>query len=58
MAAAKNFNHDFAIIGKLNNRNDSRPMTASAKSSHRLEHFKVRVEHTKTGAWLANATGH
>ncbi len=49
---------DFAIVGKLNYRNDS-------ESNDGFSEFfgagssisRVWVEHTKTGAWIANATG-
>ena len=49
---------DFAIIGKLNYRNDSEPndglggfyTTGSTIS-------RIWVEHTKTGAWLVNSSG-
>jgi hypothetical protein len=49
---------DFAIIGKLNYRNDSEPndgLGGSYGMSSTIS--RIWVEHTKTGAWLVNSSG-
>jgi hypothetical protein len=49
---------DFAIIGKLNYRNDSEPndgLGGSYGSGSTIS--RVWVEHTKTGAWIINSQG-
>ncbi|EEF60601.1 glycosyl hydrolase family 28-related protein [Pedosphaera parvula] len=49
---------DFAIIGKLNTRNDSHANDGfSEVFGTNSSISRVWVEHTKTGAWLANANG-
>ncbi|MDB6019278.1 MAG: Pectate lyase superfamily protein, partial [Pedosphaera sp.] len=49
---------DFAIVGKLNNRNDSHANDGFSEIfGNNSSISRVWVEHTKTGAWLANATG-
>jgi fibronectin type 3 domain-containing protein len=50
--------NDFAIIGKLNYRNDSEANDGFSETFGSGSGFsRVWVEHTKTGAWLANSTG-
>jgi hypothetical protein len=49
---------DFAIVGKLNYRNDSEPndgLGGSYGTGSTIS--RVWVEHTKTGAWLVNSQG-
>jgi Pectate lyase superfamily protein len=49
---------DFAIIGKLNYRNDSEPndgLVGSYGTGSTIS--RVWVEHTKTGAWIINSQG-
>lgn len=49
---------DFAIIGKLNYRNDSEPndgLVGSYGMGSTIS--RIWVEHTKTGAWLVNSSG-
>jgi hypothetical protein len=49
---------DFAIIGKLNYRNDSEPndgLGGSYGTGSTIS--RIWVEHTKTGAWLVNSSG-
>jgi len=49
---------DFAIIGKLNYRNDNEPndgLGGSYGTGSTIS--RVWVEHTKTGAWLVNSSG-
>ncbi len=49
---------DFAILGKLNYRNDSEANDGfSEVFGTNSSIARVWVEHTKTGAWLANALG-
>ena len=49
---------DFAIVGKLNNRNDSYANDGfSEVFGTNSTIARVWVEHTKTGAWIANAKG-
>ncbi|HXI85003.1 MAG TPA: glycosyl hydrolase family 28-related protein [Verrucomicrobiae bacterium] len=49
---------DFAILGKLNNRNDSQANDGFSEIFGTNSSIaRVWVEHTKTGAWLANALG-
>ena len=49
---------DFAIIGKLNYRNDSEPNDGLGGSYGTGSTFaRIWVEHTKTGAWLINSSG-
>jgi uncharacterized repeat protein (TIGR02543 family) len=49
---------DFAIIGKLNYRNDSEPNDGLGGSYGTGSSFaRIWVEHTKTGAWLINSSG-
>lgn len=49
---------DFAIIGKLNYRNDSEPNDGLGGSYGTGSTIaRVWVEHTKTGAWLVNSSG-
>lgn len=49
---------DFAIVGKLNYRNDNEPndgLGGSYGTGSTIS--RVWVEHTKTGAWLVNSSG-
>jgi hypothetical protein len=49
---------DFAIIGKLNYRNDSEPndgLVGSYGTGSTIS--RIWVEHTKTGAWIINSSG-
>ncbi|MGA2244646.1 MAG: glycosyl hydrolase family 28-related protein [Verrucomicrobiota bacterium] len=49
---------DFAIVGKLNYRNDSEPndgLVGSYGTNSTIS--RIWVEHTKTGAWLVNSSG-
>ena len=49
---------DFAIVGKLNYRNDSEPndgLGGAYGTNSRLS--RIWVEHTKTGAWIVNSQG-
>jgi hypothetical protein len=49
---------DFAIVGKLNYRNDSEPndgLVGSYGAGSTIS--RVWVEHTKTGAWIINSKG-
>jgi hypothetical protein len=49
---------DFAIIGKLNYRNDSEPNDGLGESFGAGSTIRnIWVEHTKTGAWLINSDG-
>ncbi len=49
---------DFAIIGKLNYRNDSEPNDGLGGSYGTGSTIaRIWVEHTKTGAWLVNSSG-
>ena len=49
---------DFAIVGKLNYRNDSEPNDGLGGSYGTGSTIaRVWVEHTKTGAWLINSSG-
>jgi hypothetical protein len=49
---------DFAIIGKLNYRNDSEPNDGLGESFGTNSTIsRVWVEHTKTGAWIVNSSG-
>jgi hypothetical protein len=49
---------DFAIIGKLNYRNDSEPNDGLGGAYGTGSTIaRVWVEHTKTGAWLINSSG-
>jgi Pectate lyase superfamily protein len=49
---------DFAIMGRLNYRNDSEPNDGLGGSFGTGSSIsRVWVEHTKTGAWLMNASG-
>jgi hypothetical protein len=49
---------DFAIMGRLNYRNDSEPNDGLGGSFGTGSSIaRVWVEHTKTGAWLVNASG-
>jgi hypothetical protein len=50
--------YDFAIVGKLNYRNDSEPNDGLGGSFGTGSTIaRVWVEHTKTGAWLVNSKG-
>ena len=49
---------DFAIVGKLNYRNDGEPNDGIGESFGTGSTIKnIWVEHTKAGAWLVNADG-
>ncbi|MGA2870467.1 MAG: glycosyl hydrolase family 28-related protein, partial [Verrucomicrobiota bacterium] len=49
---------DFAIVGKLNYRNDSEANDGFSEFFGAGSSIsRVWVEHTKTGAWIANSTG-
>lgn len=49
---------DFAILGKLNYRNDSEPNDGLGGSYGTGSSIsRIWVEHVKTGAWLVNASG-
>lgn len=49
---------DFAIVGKLNYRNDSEPNDGLGGAYGTGSTIaRVWVEHTKTGAWLVNSSG-
>jgi hypothetical protein len=49
---------DFAIIGKLNYRNDSEPNDGLGESFGSGSTIRnIWVEHTKTGAWIVNSDG-
>lgn len=49
---------DFAIIGRLNYRNDSEPNDGIGGSFGEGSAIRnIWVEHTKTGAWLVNSNG-
>lgn len=49
---------DFAIVGKLNYRNDSEPNDGIGESFGSGSNIRnVWVEHTKTGAWIVNSDG-
>jgi Pectate lyase superfamily protein len=49
---------DFAIIGKLNYRNDSEPNDGLGGSFGTGSSIRnIWVEHTKTGAWIVNSDG-